>query len=312
MKLVYFGSSHFSKGVLEDLIEKNILPSAVVTTPDRPQGRGLKISPTPVKEFAQSKSISVFTPSSLRDKELVNTLRALSADFFLVVSYGKIITEELILIPKIMPLALHPSLLPRYRGPAPIQWVLLKGEKETGVTVFKITEKVDCGPILLQKKIIIEDKDDFVSLSKKLMALSVKAVVDVIEMLKTNNYTFFTQDENLASYAPKLKKEDGRIDWSLEAEQIKNLVRATKDWPSAYTFYKKKLIKILDVDVVNKEPSASPSEIVSLDKEGIGVATKKFILRIKRLRPEGKKEMNANSFICGYRVRVGEKFNDVV
>lgn len=311
MRLIYFGSSHFSKEVLEGLTKKNILPLAVVTTPDKPRGRGLKVTPTPVKEFAQSKSIPVFTPLSLKDKELISRLKELDADFFLVVSYGKIITEELIALPK-LPLGLHPSLLPRYRGPAPIQWVLLKGEKETGVTVFRITEKVDGGPILLQKKIVIDEEDDFISLSKKLIGLSVEVMVEVVEMVKTGNYAFFPQDEKIASYAPKLKKEDGRINWQLEAEKIKNLVRATKSWPSAYTFYRKKLIKVTEVEVVNKETKASPSRIVSLDNKGIDVATKKFILRIKRLKPQSRKEMDARSFICGYRVKVGDKFNDVV
>jgi len=308
MKIVYFGSSQFSSKVLEGIVREGIKPVLVVTVPDKPQGRGLKVLPNPVKELSLRLHLEVESISNLNDSDFLGRLKALSCDLFLVVSYGRILSASLLSIPNKLPLALHPSLLPRYRGPAPIQWVLIKGEKETGISIFKVTPKVDSGPIILQKRMSIENKDDYFSLSEKLANLSIPAVCEAIEQIESNTYKLIPQDESKVSYAPKLKKEDGRINWSSSAVTINNLIKGLKGWPGTYTFYRGIRVKILEAEPNSTETNSSPGFIVDLDKEGIYVATLEGVLKIKKLKPEGKKEMSTNSFICGYRPKVGEQF----
>jgi len=308
MKIVYFGSSQFSSKVLEGIVREGIKPVLVVTVPDKPQGRGLKVLPNPVKELSLRLHLEVESISNLNDSDFLGRLKALSCDLFLVVSYGRILSASLLSIPNKLPLALHPSLLPRYRGPAPIQWVLIKGEKETGISIFKVIPKVDSGPIILQKRMSIENKDDYFSLSEKLANLSIPAVCEAIEQIESNTYKLIPQDESKVSYAPKLKKEDGRINWSSSAVTINNLIKGLKGWPGTYTFYRGIRVKILEAEPNSTETNSSPGFIVDLDKEGIYVATLEGVLKIKKLKPEGKKEMSTNSFICGYRPKVGEQF----
>ncbi|HDN85979.1 MAG: methionyl-tRNA formyltransferase [Candidatus Omnitrophota bacterium] len=308
MKIVYFGSSQFSSKVLEGIVREGIKPVLVVTVPDKPQGRGLKVLPNPVKELSLRLHLEVESISNLNNSDFLGRLKALSCDLFLVVSYGRILSASLLSIPNKLPLALHPSLLPRYRGPAPIQWVLIKGEKETGISIFKVTPKVDSGPIILQKRMSIENKDDYFSLSEKLANLSIPAVCEAIEQIESNTYKLIPQDESKVSYAPKLKKEDGRINWSSSAVTINNLIKGLKGWPGTYTFYRGIRVKILEAEPNSTETNSSPGFIVDLDKEGIYVATLEGVLKIKKLKPEGKKEMSTNSFICGYRPKVGEQF----
>ena len=308
MKIVYFGSSQFSSKVLEGIVREGIKPVLVVTVPDKAQGRGLKVLPNPVKELSLRLHLEVESISNLNDSDFLGRLKALSCDLFLVVSYGRILSASLLSIPNKFPLALHPSLLPRYRGPAPIQWVLIKGEKETGISIFKVTPKVDSGPIILQKRISIENKDDYFSLSEKLANLSIPAVCEAIEQIESNTYKLIPQDESKVSYAPKLKKEDGRINWNSSAVTINNLIKGLKDWPGTYTFYRGIRVKILEAEPNSTETNSPPGFIVDLDKEGIYVATLEGVLKIKKLKPEGKKEMSTNSFICGYRPKIGEQF----
>ncbi len=308
MKIVYFGSSHFSSRVLEGIVREGIRPVLVVTVPDKPQGRGLRVLPNPVKELSSKLRLKVESASKLDDIDFLGRLRALSCDLFLVVSYGRILPPSLLSIPNRFPLALHPSLLPRYRGPAPIQWVLIKGEKETGVSIFKVTARVDSGPIILQKRVDIKDEDDYFSLSDKLISLSIPAVCEAIERINSATYELIPQDEAEVSYAPKLRKKDGRVNWNSSAVTINNSIRGLKDWPGVYTFYRGLRLKILEAEPNLRDTNYPPGSIVDLDKEGIYVATLEGLLKIKKLKPEGKKEMSTNSFICGYRPKVGERF----
>jgi len=309
MRVVFFGTSEFAKVVLQEIMKEKIVPLLVVTQPQRPKGRGWKLSSCEVKEFAEKNSLNCIAPEKLGEKHLIEKLEGVSAEFFLVVSYGKLIPGQILSLPKIMPLGLHPSLLPRYRGPAPIRWTLLKGERETGVTLFKLETKFDCGPIIWQKKIPIEERDDYFTLSSKLARLGAQCIVEGIERIRSKNYSLSFQDEKLASFAPKFKKEDGRINWEKSAFEIRNLVRAFKGWPFAYTFYKGKLIRILEVEVEEGNTSYEPSYVVRINKKGIYLSCGDGIVRIVRLKPEGKKEMDAYSFVCGYKIKVGEKFS---
>ncbi|MEM7816791.1 MAG: methionyl-tRNA formyltransferase [Candidatus Aenigmatarchaeota archaeon] len=309
MRYIFFGSSVFSSIVLEELCESNILPTLVVSQPDKPKGRGLKVSSTPLSDFATKKSFPLIKPISFKDKEIENILKEKDVEFFIVVDYGKILPLFILKIPKIFPLALHPSLLPRYRGPAPINWVLINGENTTGITIFRINEKIDSGEIISQREISITNLDNNISLYYKLAKEGANLLKETLKKIVEGNFELKPQDENLASFAPKLTKNDGRIFWEKSALSIKNLIRGTLGWPSAYTYYKGKLLKILDVDISQEKIEAIPSTIVKIDKEGIYVATGEGILKIKKVQPQDKKVMDAYQFVLGYRLKLGEKFS---
>ncbi|MCM8824514.1 MAG: methionyl-tRNA formyltransferase [Candidatus Omnitrophica bacterium] len=308
MRIVYFGSSEFSKIVLERIYNRGRVPIIVVSVPDKCAGRHLKLKPTPVKVFSKSCSLEVITPENLDDSNFVNLLRGMNIDLFVVVGFGKIIPRSLLMIPKIMPIALHPSLLPLYRGASPINWAIIKGESKTGVTVFKVNETIDRGEIILQEEVLIEDNDDSLTLSLKLANMGSNLLLRSISAIEENRFSLKPQDESKATFAPKLKKIDGRICWDKDANSIRNLVRGIKDWPQAYTCYKGKMLKILEVEVEKEDFSLEPSTVVKVEKNGIYVATGKGIIKIIRLKPEGKREMLAGDFICGYRIKVGDNF----
>jgi len=306
MKTIYFGCDEFSQKILEQILKENLLEIVmVISAPDKPQKRGLKILPTPVKKFAQESNLKVLTPSSL-DEEFYKKIKDKDIDLILVVGYGKRIPPFFLNLAKLN-LGIHPSLLPQYRGAAPIERVLLEGEKETGVTIFKLTEEIDAGPIALQEKVEIDFEDDYFTLFSKLTLKAFKALKEVVSFIKEDKISFSPQKGEV-SYAPKIKKEEAEIDWHLPAERIYNLIRAFKKWPVAYTFYKKKRIRIFEAEVIEKDTEFFPSQIIGWDKEGIEVATGKGIIKIKKLQPEGKRILEGISFVCGYRVMKGDKF----
>ncbi len=308
MNIVYFGSSDFSQQVLEKLIAVGRRPLLVVTTADKPAGRSLMVKSTPVKECALKYSLEVITPFFLKDCKTVDRLKELCPDVFIVVSYGRIIPKVLLTIPKLMPLGLHPSLLPAYRGAAPINWVIIKGEDVTGITVFKVNENLDSGEIVLQKKVDIESSDDALSLSLKLICPSVELLLEALEIVERKKIVLKTQDESKVSFAPKLKKDDGRINWSKSVRSIKDLIRGLMGWPGAFTYYKDSTVKILKADVRNCQPAEEPSTIVGLSEDSIDVAAADGVVKIKRLKPQGKTEMTAQAFLCGHRMEIGDKF----
>jgi len=308
MRGIYFGSDEFSQNILERIIKRNILKIVrVVSTPDKPQKRGLKILSTPVKKAAQNCGIEVFTPFSL-DEKIYTELKKENPDLIIVVGYGKILPSYFLTLPRIISIGIHPSLLPYYRGAAPIQRVLLEGERYTGVSIFKLDEKIDCGPLIVQKKIAIEREDDYFSLFSKLVNLAIEGLEEAIHLIKEDKLLFFPQ-KGKVSYAPKIKKEEAKIDWNLSAEKIYNLIRALKKWPGGYTFYKGRRIKIIEAEIISQESKGVPSQIVNWEKEGIDVATGRGILRIRKIQPEGKRVMEAFEFVCGYRVKKGDSFS---
>ena len=308
MKFVYFGSSRFSQTTLEELYSRGYIPALIVSKPDRPKGRGLKLLPTEVSQFAEDKKIHLIKPVSLKDNVVKDILGREKADFFIVADYGEIIPEDFLAIPKIFSLCVHPSLLPRYRGAAPIEKTLLNDEKKSGVTIFKINRKVDAGDVILQKTLTVNYEDDFFSLSQRLAKEGASLLIKTINKIKAKDYLLIPQDESLATLTSKLKKEDGRISWNKKAQDIRNLIRATIGWPSAYTYYQGSIIKILGADIIDKEGTLAPGTIIDIDKGGIYVATGKGVLRISKLKPQDKGEMDAWSFVCGHRVKTGEVF----
>jgi methionyl-tRNA formyltransferase len=313
-KIIYFGSSNFSKIILETLLEAKIKPLLVVTKPDAPKGRGLKLYQTQVAETAQNNNIELLKPDNLKKADFLDKTAEINPHYLVVADYGKIIPTSLLSIPKILPLGIHPSLLPFYQGPAPIERTLLDGRQSTGVTIFKLDKGVDTGPILLQRKTKVDANDTYFTLSKKLAVLGAEALIESLYQAKDAPINLQPQDTKKATFAPKLVKQTGKINWKNSAAEIKNLIRATLKWPAAYTYYKNKTLKITEAEITqdkNGPNHKQPAVISKIDKSGIYVATGSGILKIKKVKPEGKKEMPAWSFVCGHKIKEGDKFQNV-
>lgn len=302
MKIIFWGSSELCIPLLEK-IKEGFQLFAVVTAIDKPQGRHLKILPGPVKQWAQNNNINVLQPEKLSSNEILYTeLKSLQPDFFVVLSYGKVIPEKYLQIPRIAPLNIHPSLLPKFRGPAPLEWALISGEKETGISVILMDKNIDTGRILTQVKIKIDDDDDIFTLRKKISGLLFNCLIDAIE--KVSKGYKGEEQKGPASYAPKLKKEDGKIDWNENVISIHNKIRGLADWPGAYTFLiypkGKKMIKIIKSTLFSLEDSClKPGTFVDL-KRKILVACGKGILCVERIQEEGRKIQTAIEYLNGH------------
>lgn len=312
MKMVFFGGSEFSIYVLDELKLHGILPELVITTPDKPKGRKLVITPTPVKIWAQENNIEVIDPASLKkdNASLIAKLKGLNSKLFLVASYGKIIPKEIFEIPECKTLNIHPSLLPKYRGAAPIAHAILNGESETGVTVLYISEKMDAGDIIARNKIPVLPSDTCGSLSSRLAEAGSSLLVSVIDDIESGRASRTPQDEKAATLAPKIEKPDGLIDWNLSAEEISRRIRAFNPWPGAWTFIEsrggKVMLKIIEAGV-GIGAGVAAGLIGRCDVEGIHVGTGSGCLLLKRLQPEGRKVMSAAEFARGHRTLQGMK-----
>jgi len=249
MRIVYFGNSDFSRIVLDGLIAAGRAPGMVITSPDKPAGRGLKTHSTPVKNASRQHSLTVLTPGELKVSSFLQNLRQYRGDVFIVVSYGRIIPPQVLAVPSVMTIAVHPSFLPAYRGAAPINWAIINGEKRTGITIFKVNERLDAGEIISQRGIIIDDCDDALTLANKLAPLSAGMLVDALHSIENGSYTLMPQDKTKVTFAPKLDKEIGRISWKDDAVSIRNKVRGLRGWPEAFAFYGGTMVKILETEV---------------------------------------------------------------
>lgn len=306
VKIVFFGSSEFAVPSLKRIFESQHEVLAVVTQPDREKGRHLKIQATPVKIALPPGKAALYQPESLRDYSAEKFLNSFSADLFVVVSFGQILTANILKIPRVFSINLHPSLLPKYRGAAPVNWAVINGETKTGLTVIRMNERMDAGDMILQREIEIDQKDTAEILNKRLSELGAILLLDAIRLIDEGKAIFKKQDEKKATFAPRLKKEDGFIDWGKDSREIHNKVRGAAPWPGAYTYFDKKRINIWKADVLEGE--ASPGEIVET-KNALIVGTKKGLLKLEELQLEGKKVLVASEFLRGLRgIEKGMKF----
>jgi methionyl-tRNA formyltransferase len=311
MDITFFGSSHFGEPALRALIANGYKVSCVVTQPDKRKGRSMSLGHTIIKETAKKFNLEIFQPVSINSPDSISRLRNLKPDLFVVLAYGQILSEELLNIPKIIPINIHGSLLPAYRGAAPINWAIIKGEKLTGNTLIKITRQMDAGPVILQKKREILDSDTAASLEGKLALDAAELLLEGLKLIEARKYNLIPQDDKKASFAPKLKRKDGLIDWNKPAGDIFNLIRGTLDWPSAFTYYKGKILKICKAAFISSDSrkhSALPGQILKICKEAIIVATLKGDLIIEELQIEGKRKMKAHEFVLGHKIIAGEIF----
>jgi methionyl-tRNA formyltransferase len=315
LRILFMGSPEIAVPFLETLAQQDEVV-AVVTQPDQPAGRGYKLKPPAVKEAALSLGLKVYQPGKLKDNEdFSQLLKKLAIDLIVIIAYGKILPGEILAIPSIGSINIHFSLLPKYRGPAPIQWALMNGEEETGVTIFWLNEKIDAGKIILQEKIKIDPQDNYQSLSAKLVKTGLAAIRKSLELIKKEGSPGRTQESTKASYAPLVHKKDALINWDRPANQIHNQIRGLSTWPTAYTVYQatskdeKKILKITQAQVHGRDEDkvpGKPGEIISLLKEGFVVKCAQGVLLIKKIKLEGSKEMDSYDFLQGHKIKTGE------
>jgi methionyl-tRNA formyltransferase len=309
-RIIFMGTAELSCASLEKIsADKHFQIVAVVTQPDKPKGRDLKLQPSPVKILSEKLQLPVLQPLKARDENFISQLRELNPDLMVVVAYGQILPQTILDLPRLGCLNVHTSLLPKYRGAAPIQWAIADGEPETGVTIMKMDAGLDTGPILATRHTPILPTDDSQILHDRLAQLGAALLVETIPDYVSGKISPAPQPVEGSTYAAKIKKEDGHIDWNLPAQKIWHRLRAFTPWPGAFAFLqtepKPQLLKIWKVEVV--EQSGEAGEILFADKMGIVVGCGQNALRILELQREGGKRMSAESFLIGCPLRAGQR-----
>lgn len=313
MRIVFMGTPDFSVGALEKIIEAGHDVCLVVTQPDKPKGRGKEMQYTPVKECALAHNIPVFQPMKIKEAEAVAELRKQNADVFVVAAFGQILSEEILTMPKFGCVNIHASLLPKYRGAAPIQWAIIDGETKTGVTIMQMDKGVDTGDMLYKKEIPLNGTETGESLFDALAKLGAESIVEALPLLEAGELTPEKQDETKATKAKMLSKALGHIDWSKSAVEIERLVRGLNSWPSAYASLQGKTLKIWESACAKEEElpaalaqQAAVGTILQVSKDALFVKTGDGILKITQLQLEGKKRMSVKDFLLGYKVTAME------
>lgn len=305
MKIIFMGTPDFAAASLEALIASRHEIQAVVTQPDKPKGRKGELTPSPVKVVAEGKGIKVYQPLKVRDEEFVKTLRAYNPDVIVVVAFGQIIPLSILKMPKFGCVNIHGSLLPKYRGAAPIQWAVLDGEKETGITTILMDEGIDTGDILLKKTIKIDMDETSGSLFDKLMALGAETILETLDELENGNLTPIKQGESLTAYAKMLTKAMGLIDFTKSAKELDCFVRGMDPWPSAYTLLSGKTLKLWKVRAV--EGGGKAGSVIDIGKESFTIACGEGAIEVLEVQLEGKKRMSAGDFLKGSTLNIGQE-----
>lgn len=305
MNIIYMGTPDFAVPTLVDLYDKGHNISLVITQKDKPKGRGKKMQFTPVKEKALNLGLNVFQPGNINDSESIEMLRELKPDFIIVVAYGQILKKELLDIPKYGCFNVHASLLPKYRGAAPINWAIINGEDTTGISIMKMDEGLDTGDVIIKDSINITDVDDFNTIHDALSKLGGELLIKALEEIHEGSATFTIQDHSKSNYAPMIFKDTGRIDWSKDGKSIANLVRGLKPWPNAYTNYKNEIVKIHKVRFVPEIIDTITGKIIKVSKEGIYISVVDGHIIIEELQFPGKKILTVMQYLAGNDIEVG-------
>lgn len=308
LRIIFMGTPDFAVPSLQALIDGPEDVVAVVCQPDKKSGRGRKITAPPTKVLAEANGIPVLQPKSIRTDTFLDQIKELGPDLIVVAAYGKILPGSLLNLPPFGTINVHGSLLPKYRGAAPIQWAVIKGEKETGVTIMQMDEGMDTGDILLPESIPITDDDTAGSMFNKLADLGGKTLNEALELIKERKLPPIKQDESKVSLAPLLSKEMGHIDWTKDAWSLHCLIRGLDPWPSAYGFFQEKRFRFFKPQVVEGEVNEAPGTLCGADKNGLLIATGKDYLLVREIQPEGKKRMEVQAYLCGVIMPAGEKF----
>lgn len=305
MRIVFMGTPDFAVPSLRILIENNYEIVSVVTVPDKPVGRGLQLSPSAIKVFATQNNLTVIQPEKLKDPSFVQQLVSLRPDLFVVVAF-RILPKEVFSIPRFGSFNLHASLLPKYRGAAPINWAIINGEKETGVTTFFLKEAVDTGNIILQARVPINDNETAGELHDKLAEIGAEIVLHTVSLIEMGKIIVKAQDDSSAIPAPKIFKEDCQINWQKSAIEIHNFIRGLSPRPTAFTHHNDVLLKIFRSSLSTHQSAGTTGEILIADRRLV-IGTGNGTLEILELQQEGKKRLNTKEFLRGYRISVGDK-----
>ena len=303
------GTPDFSVGTLEALVEAGHEVCLVVTQPDKPKGRGKEMQYTPIKEAALKHGIEVYQPRRIREAECVEKLRQYNADIMVVIAFGQIIPKEILEMVPYGCVNVHASLLPKYRGAAPIQWSIIDGEAVTGVTTMQMDEGLDTGDMLLKTEVPITAEETGESLHDKLAKAGAALCVETLAKLQEGSIVPEKQGESPTAYAKMLDKKLGNIDWTKSAVEIERLVRGLNSWPSAYTYWNKKVVKIWKASVTDENSNEQVGTVVKVEKDGFYVQTGNGLLKVLELQIPGKKRMDAGAFLRGYTIEPGEVFH---
>lgn len=325
MKIIFMGTPDFSTGILEALIAAGHEITLVVSQPDKPKGRGHDLVPTPVKATALRHELPVFQPTRIRAQEAEDRLRETEADVIIVAAFGQIIPSAILHMKQYGCINVHASLLPKYRGAAPIQWAVIDGEAESGVTIMQMDEGLDTGDMLLQEKLTLDPKETGGSLFDRISTLGAKLCVEALDKLVKGELTPVKQGETTTKYAAMLTKDMGRLDFTRSAAELERLIRGLNPWPSAYTVLDGKTLKIWDAEVVETEETTSaltdssgagsaegdfsspaqPGTVIAVTKKDFTVACGEGALRVTELQLQGKKRMDTAAFLRGYHLEAG-------
>ena len=304
MKAVFMGTPEFAVPTLQALIDHHEV-LAVVTQPDKQRGRGKKMQFPPVKEKAVEYDIPVYQPQRARDEEFIEELKNLNPDVIVVVAYGQILPESILNIPKYGCINVHGSLLPKYRGAAPIQWAVLDGEEKTGITTMYMEKGLDTGDMIDKAEVVLDKKETAGSLHDKLMVLGADLLLETLKKLEDGTAVREKQNDEESCYAKMLSKDMGKIDFTKSAREIECLIRGLNPWPSAYTDWNGKVMKIWEAKVLDENTDATPGTIVKVEKDGFSVQTGDGLLKVLVLQIPGKKRMEADAFLRGYQIETG-------
>ena len=307
MKIVFMGTPDFAVPAMEALINAGHEIVLAVTQPDKEKGRGKAVSKSAVKVYSESKNIPVFQPVKIKTAEATDFLRHVEADVFVVAAFGQILSKEILDMPRYGCINIHASLLPKYRGAAPIQWSVINGDEYTGVTIMKMDVGLDTGDIMLSSKLKIDENETGGSLFDKLSLLGGSLIVSALDKLEKNEIVYTAQDDSVSCYAKMLTKETGLLNFNESAESIARLVRGCDPWPGTYSYLSGKTFKIFKCKEVDYSGEDRPGTVTDVDKESITIACKEGALRVSEVQIEGKKRMSVHDFLLGYHINKGDR-----
>jgi methionyl-tRNA formyltransferase len=307
-RIIFMGTPDFAVPSLQALLDHKENVVAVVTQPDRPKGRGRKVVPPPVKLLAEQSGIAVLQPTKIKTDEYLAAIREFDPDIIVVAAYGRILPGPLLRLPPLGTINVHGSLLPAYRGAAPIQRAILNGEKETGITIMQMDEGMDTGDMLLQASLPIRADDTSTTLAARMAALGGRLLIEALELLRRNELPPVKQDHHLATAAPPLTKEEGEIDWTRSATEISCRIRGLDPWPLAHTWHEGQWLRLFKPEVISGEPMEPPGTLCRIDRDGMMIATGHDYLLVREVQREGGNRMSVQAFLQGRPLKIGTRF----
>jgi len=305
-RIVFMGTPTFASIILEGLLEDGWNVVGVVTQPDRPRGRGRKVSAPPVSQVAQAHGILVLQPKQIRDAVFIEDLADLRPDMMVTAAYGKILPRHVLSLPPLGCYNVHASVLPAYRGPAPVRWAIINGEETTGITIFRMDEGMDTGDLLAADSLAIGPNETAGMLTERLARLAARIITPALRDIVEGTARFVSQEHDKATVVPILKKGDGMVDWTLSAESIRNRIRGLDPWPGAFTFWRGKRLRLWEAEAGAAGSTGKPGEVLSVDDEGVAVRAGEGTLRLKSVQLEGGRRMRVEEFLRGHKMEPGE------